>query len=92
MPIKATENNGLIFERFSERRSNRLAVYVTRLDLTQKPPKYEIFRHEFDNFSVDQVLSAVNKTGFKNIRKYGHLLLTERFKKSSRDLVITAQV
>lgn len=92
MPIKATENNGLIYERFSERRANRLSIYVTRLDLSKKPPKYEIFRHEFDNFSVDQVLAVMKRTPFKNIRQYGNLLLTDRFKKSSRDLVITAQV
>ncbi|MFQ5453799.1 MAG: class I SAM-dependent methyltransferase, partial [Candidatus Zixiibacteriota bacterium] len=32
-PIRATENNGIVYERFSERRSNRLYVYITRLDL-----------------------------------------------------------
>jgi len=91
LPIKATENNGVIYERFSERRGSSLYVYVTRFDLKQRPPKYEIFRHEFDNFTVEQMLRAFELTGFDKIRKYGDVFLSKRFSKSSRDLVITAQ-
>lgn len=89
-PIKATENNGIIYERFSERQKNKLFVYVTRFDINAKPQQYEIFRHQFDNFTPDQVVSKIKSSGFDKIRKYGNLLLTKKFSKSSRDLVITA--
>ena len=90
-PIKATENKGIVYERFSERRGNQMFVYVTRLDLNQNPHKYEIFRHEFDNFEVGQVLKAFERVKFGDIKKYGDLLLSKRFTKSSRDLIVTAR-
>lgn len=89
-PIKATENNGIVYERFSERQKNKLYVYVTRFDMKSKPQQYEIFRHQFDNFTPDQVVTIIKSSRFKNIKKYGNLLLTKKFTKSSRDLVITA--
>ena len=89
-PIKATENNGIVYERFSERQKNKLYVYITRFDMNAKPRQYEVFRHQFDNFTPNQVVSKIKSSGFDKIRKYGNLLLTKRFTKSSRDLVITA--
>ncbi len=89
-PIKATENNGIIYERFSERQKNKLFVYVTRFDMKSKPQKYEIFRHQFDNYTPDQVMKKIKSSGFKKTKKYGNLLLIKKFIKSSRDLVITA--
>lgn len=90
LPIKATHNDGLVYERFSERRGRSLFVYVTRADFGQSPPQFEIFRHEFDNFEPEQVLTALEGAGFKNIRKFANLHFTKRFSKTSRDLVITA--
>jgi len=87
-PIKVTENNGIVYERFSERRGSRIYVYVIRLDLNQKPPGYEIFRHESDNYNVDVVSRGVAQAGFAGIHKFGDLYLKKRFGRSSRDLVI----
>jgi len=89
-PIKATENNGIIYERFSERQKNKLYIYVTRFDMKAKPQQFEIFRHQFDNFTTDQVLNKIKSTGFLNIKKYGNLLLNKNYTKSSRDLIVTA--
>ena len=90
-PIKATENNGIIYERFSERQKNKLFVYVTRFDMNQKPPEFEIFRHQFDNYTTDQVMKKIKSAGFQRTKKYGNLLLNKKFLKlSSRDLIITA--
>ena len=89
-PIKATENNGIIYERFSERQKNKLFVYVTRFDMEQNPLKFEVFRHQFDNYTPDQVMKKIKLAGFKKTKKYGNLLLNKKFLKSSRDLVITA--
>jgi len=58
--------------------------------MNAKPRQYEVFRHQFDNFTPNQVVSKIKSSGFDKIRKYGNLLLTKRFTKSSRDLVITA--
>ncbi len=87
-PIKVTENNGIVYERFSERRGSRMYVYVIRLDLNQKPPDYEIFRHEFDNYNVDVMSRGVAQAGFAGIHKFGDLYLKKRFGRSSRDLII----
>ena len=90
-PIKVTENNGIVYERFSERRGSRIYVYVIRLDLNQKPPGYEIFRHEFDNYDVDLMNRMISQAGFIGIRKFGDLYLKKRFGRSSRDLVIVGR-
>ncbi len=90
-PIRATENNGIVYERFSERRGRKLCVYVSRLDLNSRPQQFEVFRHEFDNYEVDKISSLVARTGFNNIKRYGDLYLKERFSKSARDLVLVGQ-
>jgi SAM-dependent methyltransferase len=91
MPIKATENEGIVYERFSERRGRRLSVYVTRLDLNQRPPAFEVFRHEFDNFDPEYLIAAAEGAGFSPIQKFGNLLFTRRFGRKSRDLVLAAR-
>jgi len=87
-PIKATEHNGIVFERFSSRRGKRFYIYVTRLDLNRKPPDLKAFVHEFDNFSEREVTTSVRFTGFVKVRKYSDLYLTKKFSRSSRDLVL----
>lgn len=91
MPIKATSNDGIVYERFSERRGKSLFIYVTRADFSKSPPGLEIFRHRFDNFSPEQVEKAIRAAGFERIRKFGNLLFDKRFSKKARDLVITAR-
>ena len=36
---------------------------VNRLDLDKKPPAMEVFRHEMDNFSPDEIKSALEQVG-----------------------------
>jgi len=91
-PIRATENNGVVYERFTERRGRRMFVYVTRLDLNERPPRYEVFRHEFDNYDVDLMIRLFTQLGFSPLRRYSDLYLTKRFgKHSSRDLVLVGR-
>lgn len=90
MPVRATEHNGIVYERFTERVGKRVSLYVTRLDMNEKPPKLEVFRHQFDNFTEALVTREIQKVGFIRIRKYSDLYLSKKFRKSSRDLVITA--
>ncbi len=90
-PIKATEANGIVYERFSERRGRTVALYVTRLDLNQQPPKLEVFRHETDDFTAAQIDEGLRRAGFRSICRYSDLMFTRRFSKNARDLVITAQ-
>lgn len=91
LPIRATQNGGVVYERFSERTGNKLSVYVTRADFGEVPPKFEIFRHIFDNFSPEQVRASVKKAGFGEIHQFGDLLFSRRFGARSRDLIITAK-
>jgi len=90
MPVRATRRGGIIYQRFSEHRAGHLYLYVSRLDTAAKPPKFEIFRHEMDNFSPLEVTGAMRRAGFKKLERWGDLLLSKRFTRSSRDLVITA--
>jgi ubiquinone/menaquinone biosynthesis C-methylase UbiE len=90
-PIKATEARGIVYERFTERRGTKVMLYVTRVDLNQQPSKLEVFRHEFDNFTFDEVRRGLERAGFQGVHIYADLLFTKRFSKTARDLVITAE-
>ncbi len=91
MPVKATQNGPIVYERFTERRAKRLYLYVTRLDLGKKPAQLEVFRHEMDNFSSVEIETSLRLAGFKNLKRYSDLLFRNRYERSSRDLVITAR-
>ncbi len=91
MPVRATKKGKIIYQRFTERRSKRLYLYVTRLDLGSTPPKSEIFRHEMDNFSPIEITSSMKTAGFSNIRRYSDLYFKSKFNSKSRDLVVTAR-
>lgn len=91
LPVKATRNGDIYYQRFSERRGKRLYIYVNRLDVSQEPLKYEMFRHEFENFDVKEILSALKSAGFSSPKKYADLYLEKPFTPSCRDLVIVAK-
>lgn len=91
LPIKATRNGDIVYERFSERQGSILFIYVTRADFGQTPPKFEVFRHAFENFSPEQVLKGVEKAGFADIRRFADLQFTKKFGCRSRDLVLTGR-
>jgi len=90
MPIKATQNGKVVYERFTERQGKSMYIYVTRADFGQTPPQFEIFRHQFDNFSPSQVDGGIRRAGFSSIRTYGDLYMKKRFGAKSRDLVVVA--
>ncbi len=90
-PIRVTNNDGIVYERFSERKGKSLSVYVTRTDLNQKQPLLEVFRHTFDNFTPTEIKKAVRSAGFKKLSIYGDLKLKKRFVRSSKDFVVVAQ-
>ena len=91
LPIKATEKNGVIYQRFSERQGKRLFIYVSRADTNISPIKSELFRHEFENFDVKEMVSSLKRAGFKKIKKYGDLFFEKEFTKTARDLIISTQ-
>lgn len=90
-PIKATVNNGIIWERFFERLRATYILYASRLDTNANPPSFEVFRHKFDNFSRDEVIKALKFSRFKSLETYSDLKLTSPFDKKKRDLVIVAR-
>ena len=91
VPIRATANDGIIYERFSERRGKRLSVYVSRLDLKKSPQQFEVFRHDFDNYDIALIDQLTAKIGFQQVGKFSDLYLEKRFSKPSRDLVLIGQ-
>jgi len=90
MTIKATRNDDIVYERFSERKGRSLFVYVTRADFGQTPPRFEVFRHQFDNYTPEQVLRCIKGAGFVRPRRFANLYMNTRFTRKGRDLVITA--
>ena len=90
-PIKATINDGIIWERFFERQRASYILYASRLDTNAKPPSFEVFRHKFDNFSRDEVIKALKFSRFKALETYSDLRLTAPFDNKKRDLVIVAK-
>lgn len=90
-PIKATENDGIVYVRYARRRGRTQEIHVVRLDMNQTPPEFEPFCHEFDNFTAVEVIRAAESAGLGQIRKYANLYLSKRFGKTSRDLVLTAR-
>lgn len=90
MPIKATENEGIVYARYSIRRGKTLSVHVVRIDLNQTPPANEPFVHEFDNFSPKEMLSVCRTVGFTRPKSFASLMFDKPFEASSRDLVIVA--
>ncbi|MFC1475270.1 class I SAM-dependent methyltransferase, partial [Candidatus Zixiibacteriota bacterium] len=70
LPIRVTRKDNIIYQRFSERQGKRLYIYVNRLDISEDPPKYEMFRHEFENFNPKEIIEALKKTKFRSMKKY----------------------
>jgi SAM-dependent methyltransferase len=91
LPVRVTRKGYLIYQRFAERRGSNLYLYVTRLDLNTKPPALEIFRHEQAHFSSAEMTASLRLAGFNNIRRFANLFFSEKFERSSRDLVMTAR-
>lgn len=89
-PVKAVRHGDIIYQRFSERQGKRLFIYVNRLDISGNKLEYEMFRHEFENFDVAEVVSTLKKSNFKTIKKFADLFMSKPFLRTSRDLVITA--
>ncbi|MFZ5979795.1 MAG: class I SAM-dependent methyltransferase [Candidatus Zixiibacteriota bacterium] len=90
MPVKVTENDGLIHARMTERQGKCFRLYVLRIDLKQTPPRLEAFQSEFDNFTEQQVMAGLKKARFTVIHKYANLLMDRKYTRASRDLVISA--
>lgn len=91
MPIRATENNGIVWLRYSRRQGRRLSINVVRLDTRQHPPIFEPFFHEFDNFDLAEIETALKRTGFADLKRYRDLYMQRPFIRKSRDLVVTAR-
>lgn len=91
VPIKTTISDGLVYIRFSERHRRRFFVYTVRLDMNKDLSAFEVFRHDFDNFTEKEMFSSLRTAGFVELRKYGDLLLKKRFARTSRDLILTAK-
>lgn len=89
-PIKATQQGKTGYLRFARRRENRLEIVVVRLDFSEKPFKFEPFTHEFGNFTPRQFADAVSRVGFDKVARFGNLLLSVPFRKSSRDIILIA--
>jgi SAM-dependent methyltransferase len=90
LPVRATQRGEIGYLRFARRRGSHQELTVIRLDLSTHPFTFETFVHEFDNFTPAQLKAALGRAGFRRIRLYGDLRFSHAFRKSSRDIVLTA--
>jgi ubiquinone/menaquinone biosynthesis C-methylase UbiE len=90
LPVRATQRGKVGYLRYARRRGSRQELTVVRLDFTTQPFTFEPFVHEFDNFTLTQLKAALVRAGFRPVSRYGDLLLWRPFKRSSRDIVLTA--
>ncbi len=91
MPIKATRNGDIVYLRYTRRRGRSFEIHITRLDLANESVSFEPFCADFENFAVDEIVSALEKTGFENLRKTSDLHLKKRFGAKSRDIVLVGR-
>jgi len=89
MPVKATRLGDLGYLRFARRRGARMELTVVRLDFSTTPFGFEPFVHETESFAPEILAREIKKLGFGQIARYGDLLLSHRFKRASRDFVIS---
>lgn len=90
LPVRATQQGKVGYLRYAKRRGSRQELTVVRLDFSTHPFTFEPFVHEFDNFTPAQLKAALGRAGFRKITRFGNLLLSQTFRKSSRDIVLTA--
>jgi ubiquinone/menaquinone biosynthesis C-methylase UbiE len=90
LPVRATQQGKVGYLRYARRRGSRQELTVVRLDFSLRPFKFETFVHEFDNFTPAQLKAALGGAGLRQVSRYGDLLLSRPFRKSSRDIVLTA--
>ena len=90
LPVRATQRDDIGYLRFARRRGLRQELTVIRLDMSTRPFTFETFVHEFDNFTPAQLKAALGRAGFQRIKRYGDLRFSHAFRKSSRDIVLTA--
>jgi len=90
LPVKATQEGRIGYLRFARRRNNLYELTVVRVDMSASPLQFEVFSHEFDSFSVDQMEATLRRSGFRRIRRYGDLSMSKPFRTKSRDIVLVS--
>jgi ubiquinone/menaquinone biosynthesis C-methylase UbiE len=90
MPVKATRLGDTGYLRFARRREERMEITVVRLDFSVEPFGFEPFVHEVESFSPACLTREIGQAGYSRVVRYGDLMLSHRFGRSSRDIVITA--
>jgi ubiquinone/menaquinone biosynthesis C-methylase UbiE len=91
MPVRATQQDGILYLRFMERLGMKSILHIVRVDQKHTPPIFEPFRNESEQFSRLQIEGALKRTGFAELRAFGDLSFGKRFGRKSRDLVLTAK-
>ena len=88
IPLKVTEHQGIMYLRHLERSSKGLTLEVIRVDRSVVPATFDLFRSTFPTFTRAMLTNALESKKFHKVRCYRDLFLTERFRKTARDLVI----
>ncbi len=88
VPLKATENGGIIYLRHLERSARGLTLEVIRVDSQADPITFDVFHSAFPGFTRSMLTDALASSGYRRIRCFSNLFLTESFHQKSRDLVV----
>ena len=90
IPIRATQQDGILYLRYMERIGSRTILHIVRADLYGQPVTFEPFRSESENFSRTRILSSLRAAGFRHSSTFSDLALKSPFTRRSADLVVVA--
>ena len=91
LPVKATVDGQRTYLRMMRRRGTRIELNAIRIDYSQTPPVFDPFSHEFHALTSPELKAALEKAGFRKVKRFGNLLMTEPFRAISKDLVFAAR-
>lgn len=90
-PVRATRAGKLFYLRYLIRSGKSVALHVVRIDSSTKSPSFQTFIHEHKPLDQAILRKALTVAGFRDIKLYGDLLLTKKFTRTNRDLVLVAK-
>lgn len=89
--VKTTQQDGIIYSRFSERAGTQSVLHIVRIDTRETPPQAELFRHASVSFTRELLTNGMKGIGFGDVRSFGDLAMKQRFSLKSQDIVLVSR-
>lgn len=89
--VRSTEHDDILYLRFLSRRGPRVMLTLVRVDTRTSPAQFEPFITEYEPFDLICLSAELKKAGFVDASAFGDLNLSQKFRQTSRDLVLVAR-